>query len=338
MQDIQALVNELVSKLQKRRIEGSDTTALLTVELLRLVISQEKMSSANKAGALIEAVGLKLIAANPVELAVGNIMRRVLHIIREEDLSLMKNALGGRGISTCTNGDQDLLTAAVAAQSLLHPPSLHSLLERLPDSGTASKTSHKNASLRLKNDVLEGVNYLIEDIKNCHEQIAEQAVELIHQNEVVLTFGRSLTEEFPACCNKEKPVISGFCCPGYEGHILAKELAARGVQTTLIADTAIVAVISRVNMIIVGVHAVMANGGIIGPVGSNKVALAAKRHAVPFVVVADCIDHGISSGAPPLHVANPAFDYVLPELVSLFITDMGGHNPSLIYRLISDHY
>lgn len=38
--------------------------------------------------------------------------------------------------------------------------------------------------------------------------------------------------------------------------------------------------------VIVGVHAVMANGGVIGPVGLSMVALAAKKHAVPFVVVA----------------------------------------------------
>lgn len=30
----------------------------------------------------------------------------------------------------------------------------------------------------------------------------------------------------------------------------------------------------------------MANGGVIAPVGLNMVALAAKRHAVPFVVLA----------------------------------------------------
>lgn len=40
--------------------------------------------------------------------------------------------------------------------------------------------------------------------------------------------------------------------------------------------------------VIVGVHAVMANGGVIGSVGLNMVALAAKKHAVPFVIVAGC--------------------------------------------------
>lgn len=38
--------------------------------------------------------------------------------------------------------------------------------------------------------------------------------------------------------------------------------------------------------VIVGAHAIMANGGVMAPVGLNMVALAAQKHAVPFVVVA----------------------------------------------------
>lgn len=34
---------------------------------------------------------------------------------------------------------------------------------------------------KLKHDVIEAVNELIQDITTCHEQIAEQAVEHIHQ-------------------------------------------------------------------------------------------------------------------------------------------------------------
>uniref|UniRef100_A0A0D3BA52 Translation initiation factor eIF2B subunit beta n=1 Tax=Brassica oleracea var. oleracea TaxID=109376 RepID=A0A0D3BA52_BRAOL len=44
--------------------------------------------------------------------------------------------------------------------------------------------------------------------------------------------------------------------------------------------------ISLVNTVIIGAHAVMANGGVIGPVGVNIAALEAKKHAVPFVVLA----------------------------------------------------
>lgn len=36
---------------------------------------------------------------------------------------------------------------------------------------------------------------------------------------------------------------------------------------------------------LVGAHAVLANGGVIAPSGVHMVALAAKRHSVPFVVL-----------------------------------------------------
>ena len=50
-------------------MEGSQETALLTAELLRSVISQQKVPQTNQAEALIEAVksvGELLVAANPV--------------------------------------------------------------------------------------------------------------------------------------------------------------------------------------------------------------------------------------------------------------------------------
>ncbi|XP_051119308.1 uncharacterized protein LOC127243346 [Andrographis paniculata] len=401
MPDVHSLVNEFVIKLKKRKIEGSKATAKLTVELLRSFISQQRLPHSNQAGALIDAVkavGEKLIAANPVELAVGNVVRRVLHIIREEDHSLATAAIGELSLGAesddehVLHDDHPVLSAtavAAAARSALRPPSLQTLLEDIPHSASAprtsssggdsegrSKSADKNlVTRRLKHNVIEAVNELILEISNCPEQIAEQAVEHIHQNEVILTLGSSNTVLEFLCAAKEKNrsfrVFVAEGAPRYQGHALAKELAAKGLQTTVITDSAVFAMISRVNMVIVGAHAVMANGGVIAPVGMNMVALAAKRHAVPFVVLAgvhklcplyphnpevllnelkspselldfgefsDCLDFGSGNASPLLHVVNPAFDYVPPDLVSLFITDTGGHNPSYIYRLIADYY
>jgi translation initiation factor eIF-2B subunit beta len=39
-----------------------------------------------------------------------------------------------------------------------------------------------------------------------------------------------------------------------------------------------------------------------------------------------------------INAINPAWDYVPPELVSLYITNSGGHNPSYIYRLLAEYY
>ncbi|XP_065634012.1 uncharacterized protein LOC111999363 isoform X2 [Quercus suber] len=400
MPDVQVLVNDFINKLRKRKIEGSQATSRQTAELLRSVISQTRVPYTNQAGALIDgvrAVGEQLIAANPVELAVGNIVRRVLHIIREEDLSLATAAIAGLGLSSVSDDEDDaerdnhpVLSAAVvaaAARSTLRPPSLQTLLEDVPDSGAVphtsssggdseGKTADKSSrSRKLKHDVIEALNELIQDITTCHELIAEQAVEHIHQNEVILTLGSSRTVLEFLCAAKEKKrsfrVFVAEGAPRYQGHLLAKDLVTRGLQTTLITDSAVFAMISRVNMVIVGAHAVMANGGVIAPVGLNMVALAAQRHAVPFVVLAgshklcplyphnpevllnelrspselldfgdfsDCMDFGTGTASPLLHVVNPTFDYVPPKLVSLFITDTGGHNPSYVYRLIADYY
>ncbi|KAH0993740.1 hypothetical protein GBA52_005223 [Prunus armeniaca] len=393
MADVQGLINDFATKLSKRKVEGSRETARMTAELLRTVISQQKMaSSTNHAAVLIDAVrgvGRRLIDANPVELAVGNIVRRVLYIIREEELSLQAGELTlspqGSDREIDEEDDKLFLSSAATYQRILHPPSLSMLLGSKLDMPPACHPSASRnhdiegkgnpSSLTLKRHIMEAVNDLIEDIKTCHEQIADQAVELIHQNEVVLTLGHSRTVKKFLCAAKEKKrsfqVVVAEGAPKYLGHVLAKGLAAKGLQTTMIADSSVFAMISRVNMVVVGVHAVMANGGVIAPVGMNMVALAARKHAVPFVVVAgtyklcplypnnpevllndmrcpsellsfgefsDCTDFSIGSGAPLLHVLNPAFDYVPPELVSLFVTDTGGHTPSFIYRLISEFY
>ncbi|OMO85763.1 Initiation factor 2B-related protein [Corchorus olitorius] len=340
MPDTQALVNDFLNKLKKRKIEGSQATAKQTAELLRSVISQTRVPYTNQAGALIDsvkAVGERLIAANPVELAVGNIVRRVLHIIREEDLSLTTAAMAGLNLSAVSDDEDD-------TDRDDHP----TLLEDVPDSAAVphtsssggdsegkSKSADKSSrSRKLKHDVIEAVNELIQDINTCHEQIAEQAVEHIHQKQFKNCAGISL------CRKREEKIISGICCRGR-------------------------------SKVIVGAHAVMANGGVIAPVGLNMVALAAQKHAVPFVVLAgshklcplyphnpevllnelrspselldfgefsDLMDFGSGKGAPLLHVVNPTFDYVPPKLVSLFITDTGGHNPSYMYRLIADYY
>lgn len=86
------------------------------------------------------------------ELAVGNIVRRVLHIIREEDLSLATDAIAGLGLSAASDDEDDVerddhpvlsaaAVAAAAARSTLRPPSLQTLLEDMPNAAAAPVTS-----------------------------------------------------------------------------------------------------------------------------------------------------------------------------------------------------
>lgn len=85
--------------------------------------------------------------------------------------------------------------------------------------------------------------------------------------------------------------------PRYDGHTLAVKLASAGVQTTVISDSSVFAMMARANKVLVGAHAVLANGGVIAPSGIHMVALAAKRHSIPFVVLVG------------LHKLSPAFPH-----------------------------
>ena len=102
-----------------------------------------------------------------------------------------------------------------------------------------------------------------------------------------MTFGKSRTvQEFlKAAARKRKfEVIVAESAPSLEGQQAALELAQAGISTTLITDAAIFAMMARVNKVIIGTHAVMANGGLIAPCGTHMLAVAAKHHCVPVMV------------------------------------------------------
>lgn len=68
-----------------------------------------------------------------------------------------------------------------------------------------------------------------------------------------------------------------------KGHKLAADLATANIATTLIPDSAIFAMMARVNKVIIGTHSVMANGGLKAVCGTHTLALAAKHYSVPVI-------------------------------------------------------
>lgn len=62
---------------------------------------------------------------------------------------------------------------------------------------------------------------------------------------------------------------------------MAASLAKCGIQTAVVPDTSIFAVMSRINKVIIGTHTVMANGGLRASSGVHTIALAAKHYSVP---------------------------------------------------------
>ncbi len=114
---------------------------------------------------------------------------------------------------------------------------------------------------------------------------------------------------------------------------------------------------------IIGTSAILANGGLKAVSGSYTVALSAKHHSVPLYVCSSLFkltpqyynsgDQGsFNKFISPLdskrgidgpilsnvQIVTPVFEYVPPELVTLFISNNAGFAPSYVYRLLSEHY
>ncbi|KAG0304557.1 Translation initiation factor eIF-2B subunit beta [Linnemannia gamsii] len=336
------LVDILVAKLKRRQLVGSSAVAQATLKLLIVVISKNNWSKANDLLNLVRSVGQRLIEANPTELAIGNIVRRVLHVIREE----FRDAEA----SSKSDDHSEFQTAPLTTSS--------SMYNLLSETGSDDK-EYTHASNNLRSDIIQEVRDIRIELDTIYENIKNQATNHIHSNEIIMTIGRSRTvEEFLKMASSKRKfhVLVAETAPSYLGQQMALELSKSGIEATVIPDSAVFAVMSRVNKVILGTHAVL-----VAISGTHMMAAAAKHHSIPVVVctglykLSPLYPHdedsfnvvmnpdavlGFEEGdlMEKVIVTNPYYDYVSPEFVNLFITNQGGHPPSYLYRLIVENY
>lgn len=343
---VHASVDEIVLNLKRRQLVGSYETAKRVTTLLSQVLETVNWHTASEIMDKVRSLGHMLTKAHPHELAIGNVVRRVLHIIREEHANAIKAAPPSAKLEAKTS------SASRSYQSR----SLGSILAP----GTDSDLSTPIADLKLS--VMEGIMELINEIDSLHETIADQSMEYIHTDEVILTYGLSTSvEEFlkNAAKKREFKAIVVESAPSLNGQQMGHRLAKSGIDVTIIPDSAVFAMMARVNKVVIPAAAVVANGGLIAQSGLHNIALAAKKCSVPVVCVAgliklcplyahdlDVLNELIAPSnifnyedtVENLEVLNPAYDYVPPEFVSLYITNSGAHQPSYIYRLLAEYY
>jgi ribose 1,5-bisphosphate isomerase len=116
--------------------------------------------------------------------------------------------------------------------------------------------------------------------------------------------------------------------PGLEGKQLAKDLIAIGVPVKLIADSAIGAVISDVDMILVGADSVLADGSVINKIGTKKIAVLAEQEETPFHVTCESTKFStVDFLGETVDIAEALFDQTPIEYVSNIVTEFGSLEP-----------
>lgn len=335
--EVEDSIEQFLHDLKKGQIEFSNEIACESVKLLEKIVTNSEWEAAKDLMDIIREIGKRLTDAQPTHTVVSNMVKRVLKIIRDEYSSAL--------------GKADEYDQQESLQKMLVAEEQMDFTKKLDP---------------LKKSIAANLRELMEELERSPQDIAMQSLEHIHFDEVIMTVGYSRTvEKFlkKAASKRKCQVFVAEAAPLLSGHTLAKSLAESGIQTVLIQDAAIFAIMSRVNKVIIGTHSVMANGGLKAPCGAHTLALAAKYHSVPFVVLApmfkltpryvsstdqEGFNHMMSPEAvmsfsddsvlSNVEVINPAFDYVPPDLVTLLVSNVGGNAPSYVYRLLSELY
>jgi translation initiation factor eIF-2B subunit beta len=371
----------------------------------------------------IREIGKLLIKAQPREIVIENIVRRVLGLIREvssED-NEADPAISDAGtltplhestprpslqssVSLFPHGDLGISSDSgsparrpglsqshsTAAPALVR--STTSLFWFFPQAETDSQSStpasrspaigalhgafkgfdsHDIQSIKL--DAIDGIREILDEIDQASEQVADNALTYINANDHILVQGGSSTTYkflYAAASKKRKFtvfVVDG--APNNSSHTrnqlltgssnisplakgedgdelqdrLVKPLAALGINVLLIPDSAVFAIMSFVNKVLLSPSAVLSSGGLLASAGASNIAAAAQAHKVPVLslsgiyklspkstfdprLLREIGDAGALGGSEDLwddiDVVNPLWDYVPPEKVNLYITNL----------------
>lgn len=325
----------------------------------------------------LRGLGRKLTIASPLDFVVSCMVRRVLFLLREE---LAKGSrLRKRRSSLDLDASEDEDSGLPSVRDLVTrneelDSSLFASFGRLsagpgfcstptpPTTTSSSRVSGKKWG-NLKKTMMQNMADLQEEVDNVQDPISKLSLDYIHAREVVLVYGYS--KAILAFLGNAREHIDNFevyvaeTSKSASGHRMAVELAQLRVDTTVITDSSIFALMSRVNKVLIPAISIMANGGVVSEVGTNMVATAAKFYSVPLVCVTelyklcplhpsnqDSFNELLSPGnACPftvvpsyVEVVAPAYDYLAPDKLTLMISDAGVFQPSYIYRLLAEYY
>lgn len=358
-------VDQFLLQLKRRQLAGSNQTATETANLLRTVISNSRWSNAKALLDLISEITKQLVEAQPVEFSVGNICRRMLRLIREEYKGICAtSSKGGVGVHNLSSSESLRSEEQQSERpvSVMSDSSMYNLLALAEQ----PELDYSKQLFSLKQSIIQSVNELIDELETCESSIAAQASEYIDPGDLILTVGRSNTvEQFLMQAAAKKCTFSVIVAESsipQNGRNLAQVLRAAGIDASSIPDSSIFSVMNRVNKVIIGCHAVTANGGIIARGGTLLAAVAAKHFSTPVCVVTGMYKvtpiypenhedfnlytspHAILPFAeglgcrPNIKIVNPLFDHVDASFVNLFITNVGTHPPTYVYRLLGELY
>ncbi|KMU73436.1 translation initiation factor eIF-2B subunit beta [Coccidioides immitis RMSCC 3703] len=405
---VEASTENLITLLKRRHIRQPHSCALATAHLLLRAMHTNKSNDPATLIDHVKRIGRRLVSAQPRQLIVGNIVRRVLGMMRDEaeswkrDCGMMSDAgsddtrphtpphggfhnlarlpthPGGalEKLSHLDSLERPSFTGHVTAAPALPGTSMFNLLSYPPES------TDPNSPISVSRGEPDTSDDKPEITSEClmykrysraepgDDRCAMRSITSIQTSDLTTQRQHGAKVPLKAAAKRKFSVIQVESYPNNHDDTHAtvtgirsgdeerltpeafqKPLIAQGITVILIPDSAS----------FLGPICVLANGGLVAAAGTRLIANAAKAHKTPVVVVSgvyklspvypfdqqSLVEYGDPSAVLPyedgelvdnIDVVNPLSDYVPAELIDLYITNIGGHAPSYLYRIVADHY
>lgn len=145
-----------------------------------------------------------------------------------------------------------------------------------------------------KSDIADAIDTFIrERITVADTAIATTATAKIRDGAKIVTFGKSSIVERTLLQAKEEGKRFTVTCldsrPLFEGRNLVRSLSREGIRVTYALLPAASHVLKDANLVLLGAHAMMANGRLYSRVGTASVAMLAKAGDVPVIVCCESV-------------------------------------------------
>ncbi|KAK4113498.1 translation initiation factor eIF2b-like protein [Canariomyces notabilis] len=362
-QSLEASIEALIFLLKRRQVKG-DECAQATAHILRQVVAKARWQDVDQLLSQIQSAGSRLARAAPHEPVIGNIVRRVLGLIRDE-----------RQATIPIRPSPAVLTSTAGLQVSKSMFNLLSVAE--PDgspmtggSTPLSQATQPTSVHTLRSEVMDGIEEIMDEIGQADDQIASFADIQIHPGDFVLAYQPSKTVErflikaasrrrFTLFIAGLEPFTNGTSDAPYA--TLRKKLSAAGVNTISLSSNGLMAYIPRVNKVILGAKAVYQNGGLLVDSGCCIAAQVAHEYLKPVIALSPVykfcpedpsydvsrgwlgnpstyVSYGNGPEVDAIVVENTVTDYIPPELVDVYLTNLGPQTRHHIASILADHY
>lgn len=375
------------SLLRRRQINDPEQCAIATANLLLHVVSKSKWTSVDHLLQRVHDVGKKLVLARPKELVIGNLVRRVLYLIRseaEEDragngddsVSEMSNLPGdepqhhpafstppGSGATSPPPRPPPRLMTLASTGSFHVPKSMFNMLNDSPSalgslvgspfgrgSGSSTPMSHTQVAniTALREEVLDGIGELKDEIASADEQIAAYAEPQVLPGSTVLIYRpNSTVEKFLLAAAKRRKftVLIGMDSPKQaeefnKSSTLREQLKKLNCDSMVLAGS-VSAHMSRVNTVVLNARAIAPCGAVVVDAGVTRIARSA-HNANKTVIVLGAVYKLCPQDVPDLDtlmdIGGPNMsrygdmngidirilltEYIKPDLIDFYITNL----------------